>query len=322
MNKTQIIKKTVGEKLKDYGFRYLKTDGPCRIFVREAHGYKRYYDPGIDVVKQYINIQESGYGMGLTVRFETDAVNGISGDDVKFLKEHNPNRLSATKRSSWYFYSGEEDYKKVLLYLADLIIEYGLDHLDQMSIEEEFIPTKAMAEELFKNHAELDRQFLKKYEFKTVAYNMADIEEWFSKLKEMIISVSEKPYEEAKELLLEMAAFIGERHCELVGAKWFFEEKLKTPYTEYSGGRGFPALRDVVGCYRSCKKGEDVSRWFGHEILGYEEAYEKKKWGWHSTYLSLYSTTETLTKEKDRKEKRRKGRTRREGFAGEINLPD
>lgn len=46
MNKTQIIKKTVGEKLKAYGFRYLKTDGTCRIFVREAHGYKRYYDPG------------------------------------------------------------------------------------------------------------------------------------------------------------------------------------------------------------------------------------------------------------------------------------
>lgn len=163
MNKTQIIKKTVGEKLKDYGFRYLKTDGSCRIFVREAHGYKRYYDPGIDVVKQYINIQESGYGMGLTVRFETDAVNGISGDDVQFLKEHNPNRLSATKRSSWYFYPDEDDYKKVLLYLTDLIIEYGLDHLDRMSIEEEFIPTKAMAEELFKNHAGLDRQFLKKY---------------------------------------------------------------------------------------------------------------------------------------------------------------
>ena len=74
MNKTQIIKKVVGEKLKGYGFQYLKTDGPLRIFMREVHGYKRYYDPETDVVKQYISIQESGYGMGLTVRFETDAV--------------------------------------------------------------------------------------------------------------------------------------------------------------------------------------------------------------------------------------------------------
>lgn len=143
-----------------------------------------------------------------------------------------------------------------MLYLADLIIEYGLDHLDRMSIEEEFIPTKAMAEELLENHEELDRQFLEKYEFSTVANNMADIEEWFSKLKEMIISASEKPYEEVKELLLEMAAFIGERHCELIGAKWFFQENLKTPYTQKENhrGRGFPVLRDVVGCYRGCKK--------------------------------------------------------------------
>ena len=232
MKKTQIIKNTVGEKLKDYGFCYLKTEGSCRIFMREAHGYKRYYDPETDVVKQYVNIQESDYGMGLTVRFETDAVNGVSGDDAEFLKEKNPNKLSANKGSSWFFYSGEEDYKRVLLYLADLIIEYGLDYLDRMSIEEEVIPTKAVANVLMENHAELDRRFLEKYKFNTVAHSMEDIEDWFQKLKEMIISVSEKPYEEVEELLLEMAAFIGERHCELIGAKWFFKEYMYTPFTQ------------------------------------------------------------------------------------------
>ena len=232
MKKTQIIKNTVGEKLKDYGFCYLKTKGPCRIFMREAHGYKRYYDPETDVVKQYVSIQESSYGMGLTVRFETEAVNGVSGDDAEFLKEKNPNKLSANKGSSWFFYSGEEDYKRVLLYLADLIIEYGLEHLDRMSIEEEVIPTKAMANELMENHAELDRRFLEKYKFNTVAHSMEDIEDWLQKLKEMIISVSEKLYEEVKELLLEMAAFIGERHCELIGAKWFFKEYMYTPFTQ------------------------------------------------------------------------------------------
>ena len=281
MKKTQIIKNTVGEKLKDYGFRYLKTEGPCRIFMREAHGYKRYYDPETDVVKQYISIQESSYGMGLTVRFKTDAVNGVSGLDAKFLKEKNPNKLSANKGSSWFFYSGEEDYKRVLLYLADLIIEYGLEHLDRMSIEEEVIPTKAMADELFENHAELDRQFLEKYKFNTVAHSMADIEDWFQKLKEMIISVSEKPYEEVKELLLEMAAFIGERHCELIGAKWFFEEYMHTPFTqeENCGGRVLVELEDVVRCYGLCKKKEEVPNWFMNELLEYEESYQKKNGG-------------------------------------------
>ncbi|MEY8522207.1 hypothetical protein AALA90_04195 [Lachnospiraceae bacterium 38-10] len=219
--------------------------------------------------------------MGLTVRFKTDAVNGVSGLDVKFLKEKNPNKLSANKGSSWFFYSREEDYKRVLLYLADLIIEYGLDHLGRMSIEEEVIPTKAMANELMENHAELDRRFLEKYKFNTVAHDMADIEDWFQKLKEMIISVSEKPYEEVKELLLEMAAFIGERHCELIGVKWFFEEYMHTPFTQKENHRGrlFWGLEDVVRCYELCKKKEEVSDCFMDELLGYEEAYEKKEWG-------------------------------------------
>lgn len=68
MNKTQIVKKVVGEKLKDYGFRYLKTDCPCRIFVCEAYGYKRYYAPETDVVKQYINIQEHRMGKACIIQ--------------------------------------------------------------------------------------------------------------------------------------------------------------------------------------------------------------------------------------------------------------
>lgn len=276
MEKTQVIKDIVGEKLKDYGFRYLKTDGSCWTFVREAHGYKRYYDPETDVVKQYVNIQESCYGKDLTVRFETDAVNGVSGIDAEFLGEHNPN-----KGWSWFFYSDEEDYKKVLLYLANLIINYGLDHLDRMSIEEEIIPTKAMAEELYENHAELDQKFLEKYEFNTEAHNMADIEKWFEKLKQIIISISEKPYEEVKEPLIEMAAFIGERHCELIGAKWFFEEYMHTPFTQKGNHRGrlFKGLSDVVVCYKACKKKKEC-KWFMTELLGYSEAYQRKEWGW------------------------------------------
>lgn len=31
------------------------------------------------------------------------------------------------------------------------------------------------------------------------------------------------------------------------------------------------------------QKKEDVSHWFGHEILGYEEAYQKREWGRSNT---------------------------------------
>ena len=248
MNKTQIIKKIVGEKLKEYGFRYLKTDGPLRMFIREVHGAKRYYDPEIDVVKQYVVIQEFSSGGRVTFHLETDVTSSIFGEEVEILRGLNPDN-----RSPWFDYTNEEKYKKVLTELSEIIVKYGLEILDQMSVEEEFIHTKAMAEELYSNHKELDEHFLKKYKFLVVPQNFSDIEAWFQKLEEMIIGASEKPYEEVKELLLEMAAFIGERHCELLGAKWFYEEEYKTPYTqrENNGGRGLPTLRDVVGYYRA-----------------------------------------------------------------------
>lgn len=61
MKKTQVIKQIIDEKLKDYGFAYQKTEGFCRIFIREAQGIKRYYDPENEVVRQYVSIQESSF---------------------------------------------------------------------------------------------------------------------------------------------------------------------------------------------------------------------------------------------------------------------
>ena len=68
MNKTQIIKKIVGEKLKGYGFQYLKTDGPLRIFMREVHGYKRYYDPETDAVPHRLPIRRARPAAGYFLR--------------------------------------------------------------------------------------------------------------------------------------------------------------------------------------------------------------------------------------------------------------
>lgn len=268
MKKTQIIKKIVGEKLKEYGFQYLKTDGPLRIFIREAHGYKRYYDPELDVVKQYVIIQEFSSGGSVTFHLETDVTSSILGEEVELLRKLNPDN-----RSPWFDYANEEKYKKVLVELSEIIVKYGLEILDRMSVEEEFIHTKAMAEELYDSHKELDEHFLKKYNFIVPPQDFSDIEAWFQKLKEMIIAASDKPYEEVKELFLEMAAFIGERHCELLGAKWFYEEEYKTPYTqsEDNGGRGLPTLRYVVEYYRDCKKKEKINHWFMNEILEFKE---------------------------------------------------
>ena len=46
-----------------------------------------------------------------------------------------------------------------------------------------------------------------------------------------------------------------------------------------SSGKTFLGLEDVVRGYELCKKKEEVSDSFMDELLGYEEAYEKKNGG-------------------------------------------
>lgn len=272
MNKTKIIKEIVGESLKEYGFSFLKTDGPCRIFVREAHGFKRYYDPETDVVKQYISIQEHRFCKSLIARFYTDADGNERQDELEVLKKYGT--------GGWLGYFDEDTYKRRLHILTTHIIEDGFDLLERKSIEKEITPTKAMAIKLFESHKELDERFIREYKMNPVPHSTSDIEDWFQKLKQMIISASEKPYEEVKGLLVEMAAFIGERNCELLGAKWFFEEELKTPRTqgEDHQGFGFLPLKEVVIHYRRFKEDKEnagTEYWFGNEMDELKKAFRE-----------------------------------------------
>ena len=275
MKKTKIIKEIVGERLKEHGFSFQEMDGVCWEFVREAHGFKRYYDPETDVVKQYVTIQEHRFAKDLTVRFHTDASNQLNGKELDALVELNP------LKTEWYPYLDEEGYKKTLNQLTDIIIDHGLDFLQQKSVEEEITPTKAMATELFEDHRELDERFTRKYGMNPVPQSASDIEGWFRKLKQMIMEAAERPYEEVKELFVEMAAFIGERNCEILGAKWFFEEEFKTPRTQGDNyqGFGFLPLREVVACYRRYKEDREHARtelWFGNEINELKKAFQRR----------------------------------------------
>lgn len=206
----------------------------------------------------------------LTVRFRTNVANELVGTELEALKKLNPN-----KPITWFEYSNEEEYEKVLLQLSEVIIKYGFEFLKQMSIEEEIIPTKSMADKLYESHRELDDSFLSKHKIVSSPQNLSDIEEWFQKLKQLIIVAAEKPYEDVKELFVEMAAFIGERNCELLGAKWFFEEEMQTPFTQRENNQGmcFFPLNEVVGYYREYKRNKKNLSWFENEITELKQAF-------------------------------------------------
>lgn len=252
MNKARIIKEIIGKRINPYGFQYVKAENLCWIFLREVRGITRYHDPDNDVVKQYISIEESRYDKMVIVRIATDAYGG----DIE-LEEKRKYGIE-----KWVDYTDEESYKNVLNQFADLIEKYGFDLLDQMSREDEIIPTKAMEEELIQNHKELDRQFVEEFHIKTVPGQMSDIEEWQRSIREILLSVVGQPYKEVAGLLVKMAAFLGERSCELCQLTW---QKAKPSV----GGRyPYPVFSPLSRVVRIWKSGCD-----DHEIQVFDEFY-------------------------------------------------
>jgi len=260
MNKTQIIKKIVGEKLRDYGFDFLKTDGPCRIFMREAHGFKRYYEPETDVVKQYVMIQQSNISRSLTARFYTDVYGNEMARDLEALEKYGT--------GGWIGYLDEDSYKDRLQLLAGHIIEDGLAYLGELSCEEEAIPTKVMAEKLFDRHKQLAQAFTDGFHIKSVPEKSADIDDWFQFIRKLIIDSSGLPYEDVKELLVKIAAFIGEKACEICQYEWIFPEDFKTPEIITANSRiPYPSLFPLDAIVKIWKHKCDDRFWYFIEQL-------------------------------------------------------
>lgn len=262
MQKTKIIREIIGTRIEPYGFKYLKTEGPCRIFVREVTGIKRYYDPDIQTVKQYINIQESQFAKSLIVRFHTDAYGHGMDVELKQLKKYS--------KTGWLDYTDENSYREQLKRIVVLIIKYGFDYLDQISVEEEIIPTKAMAEKLSQRCEQLDREFIEEYHVKRVPERVEDVDEWFRLIKQLIQDNAERPYEEVKEMLIKIAAFIGERDCELNQKKWDKQGKLPfvSPVSPLSlNYAAYSPLSLAVSLWESRYEDPDMTKEYINEII-------------------------------------------------------
>ncbi|RKJ44860.1 hypothetical protein D7X98_10655 [bacterium 1XD8-76] len=119
------------------------------------------------------------------------------------------------------------DYKEKLSILTELIIEHGLNLLEKMSSEEEIIPTRAMAEKLFNQHKELRNAFVNEFHINAVYNQPKEIDESFQPIKKLMMDTVELSYENVQELLVKIAAFIGEISCEMCSYEWKFPEHFK-----------------------------------------------------------------------------------------------
>lgn len=130
-----------------------------------------------------------------------------------------------------WFYDNEEDVRGILEEFVDVIEKYGLDKLEELSIEEanRIIPTEEMNEKLYASHDELCQKFIKEYGISVEQRSEDDIRKWFKIIFPKMQEKREEPYENVQYFLVEVAAFLGKQLAIVLEARW---KKWETdPYT-------------------------------------------------------------------------------------------
>ena len=104
-------------------------------------------------------------------------------------------------------------------------------------------------------HDELCERFIQKTGIKATGYDEENINHWFEVIEERMAVLKQGSYEDTKEELIEMAAFLGNQLVEYMEGEWYH---AKTEYYESCAIRncncenicgGSNCLRDLVGGY-------------------------------------------------------------------------
>ncbi len=276
MKKSKIIKEIVGTRLKEYGFEFERTESAGVCFMREIEGFTRFYDPSDHKVRQHVMIQESRFAKEIVIRFSTDVYGKEVFHDLdwrKLVKEY------PELTGGWLSYSDEVSYREALYKLADIFERYGLDYLGELSIEDPVIPTKEMADNLYANHESLDKSFQEEFGVSAGIETEEDVDKCFAAIKNAVISVKDKEYEDVKERLLKTAAFLGERACEMLSQKWAFPDYFKTPLTETVDYNGYYACKPLITIVAWWKRGceEKYARMLEHHREDFKKALSDRQ---------------------------------------------
>ena len=119
---------------------------------------------------------------------------------------------------------------------------------------------------MFDEHRQLADVFAEEYHIKTIPERSEDIDEWLGTIKKMLVDSADLPYEEVKELLVKVAAFMGEKPCEMCSYKWLFLVHSKAP--KVAGKYPFPQFMPLNIVVNAWKYKCNAQSWKLMEIYG------------------------------------------------------
>ena len=227
MKKEKWIKEIVGEVLMKHGFSYERDKYDKNSFWH----FVRKVDGKVDPIEQRITIEEESLaryfrgGCALHLLFKTSAYgSSLPVNLTKFLPKEclpEPVLTFLLVDFRYWVYETEDEFKKILVDFIRFIEEYGLDKLAELSIEKEAaIPTNEMGEKLISSYESLNEIFIQKYNINADDGSRENVCKWFKLIEQKIMETKDEPYENVKDMLLEMTAFLGEQLLKGVGGRW------------------------------------------------------------------------------------------------------
>ena len=243
MQKKKIILEIIEKVVEKYGFVYDEKygDNLAWVFTREQ-----------DSIQQRIHIVEHRFAKELFLRFETTAwVWGNSSVDARFCIPEN--QYNNYKRRRMWLYENEESFRKALKEFAEIIEKYGIDKLNEISTEEAIIPTNEMGKRLLESHEILSASFIDKYQLEIERRTTDEIMRWFEIIENIINQTKDQPYENVKEDLIEIVAFLGEQLRKEVGGEWECLGEFRKLFLDKLNCYSMPVysiLRKVIGAWK------------------------------------------------------------------------
>lgn len=205
MNKEVLIKNVIEKVLEPEGFSYVgRFDGISSEFLRKVKNSKG------EIVKQIITLQENRYCKEVFLNLESTA----AGHDMGYrINDFVPNCTT-----DGLYFESEEEYKEVIEKFSNILQEYGIPFLEE--IKESKLKnylTDRDNERLFYEHRQLVENILKREKIKIENMMVEEVAEFIEK---KILAVKEKPFEEVRNLLLELSALFGAVVNQYYSCQW------------------------------------------------------------------------------------------------------
>ena len=227
MQKKKWILEIIGSMLERHGFAFSKNK--YWEFEREINGILQtiaiededFRHLETEARALHLKFSTTAYGSRIPVEI-TKLIPKEELPKARYMAENINKRLSIKFPGSleYWTYDDEESFKAVLGNFVHLIETYGFDKLEELSIEEEVIPTNEMGTRLVSSYEMLSEKFIKENHLDITSTSREDIEGWFDLIKQKFEETKEESYQDVQDMLVEITAFLGEQLRKEVGGKW------------------------------------------------------------------------------------------------------